>query len=127
MVALPEKTDFNLRYAILKRIENLVTKVVFLSGLCLFCFVTHMLKITCVIKSVFGLACPGCGMTRAFLCAVRLDFVTAFAFHPMFWSLPLLVLYFLYDGRLFKNRKVDVAILALVFIGFLINWVIHFV
>lgn len=124
---MPEKTDFDLRITILKRIENLGTKAAFLAGLALFCLITHELGITCIIKSAFGIACPGCGMTRAVLSAIRLDFITAFALHPMFWSLPLLILYFLYDGRLFKSKKVDVGLLTLILAGFLLSWIVRFI
>lgn len=44
--------------------------------------------IGCVFKLVTGLSCPGCGMTRAWLSAFRLDFSAAFAYHPLFWVVP---------------------------------------
>lgn len=47
------------------------------------------LGITCPIKFLFGVSCPGCGMSRATLHALRLDFLTAFAYHPMWITLPL--------------------------------------
>jgi hypothetical protein len=42
--------------------------------------------ITCPIRYVFGVSCPGCGMTRACISALRLDFTAAFAYHPL-WVL----------------------------------------
>lgn len=47
--------------------------------------------IGCVFKLVTGLSCPGCGMTRAWLAALRLDFPAALAYHPLFWVIPLAV------------------------------------
>ena len=38
---------------------------------------------TCPIKALLGISCPGCGMTRACISAVRLDFVSAFSYHPL--------------------------------------------
>ena len=38
----------------------------------------------CPMKYVLGIACPGCGMTRAWLAVLHLDFSTAFAYHPLF-------------------------------------------
>ena len=38
----------------------------------------------CFIKSVFGVPCPACGMTRAWMSFVRGDFAGAFMFHPLF-------------------------------------------
>lgn len=43
---------------------------------------------TCPIKAVLGISCPGCGMTRACLHAVRLDLAAAFYYHPL-WVLLL--------------------------------------
>ena len=39
----------------------------------------------CPFRFFFGISCPGCGMTRALLAALRLDFAAAFSYHP---SLP---------------------------------------
>ncbi len=43
---------------------------------------------TCPIKWLTGLSCPGCGMTRATLAALRLDFGAAVHYHPLFWLPP---------------------------------------
>lgn len=40
----------------------------------------------CPIKLFLGISCPGCGMTRACLYAVRFDFAAAFYHHPL-WVL----------------------------------------
>ncbi len=39
--------------------------------------------IVCPVRCFFGIPCPGCGMTRALLSALRLDFSAAFAYHPL--------------------------------------------
>lgn len=46
----------------------------------------------CRIKTLTGLPCPTCGMTRAWLSALSLDLSSAFSWHPLFWTVPLLVL-----------------------------------
>lgn len=51
--------------------------------LCLFA-----VGITCPIKHVTGISCPGCGMSRAWFHALTLDFAGAFAYHPLFWLVP---------------------------------------
>lgn len=38
----------------------------------------------CPVRLIFGIECPSCGMTRAFLSALRLDFKAAFSYHPLF-------------------------------------------
>ena len=42
--------------------------------------------VTCPIRYVWGVSCPGCGMTRACVSALRFDFIAAFAYHPL-WVL----------------------------------------
>ena len=34
----------------------------------------------CPFRFFFGISCPGCGMTRALLAALRLDFAAAFSY-----------------------------------------------
>ena len=72
----------------------------------------------CMFRRVTGLPCLTCGMSRAWLCALRLDFAGAFFWHPLFWTLPLLVLLFLFCNRLPKKAVVAAAaILAVLFAG----------
>lgn len=49
----------------------------------------YLLDIGCVFRLMTGIPCPGCGMTRAWLAALRLDFAAAFAYHPLFWVVPI--------------------------------------
>ena len=42
----------------------------------------------CFFRRVFGIPCPGCGMTRAVFCALRGDFSGAFSYHPLWILLP---------------------------------------
>jgi len=44
-----------------------------------------MVGIPCPIKLLTGLSCPGCGLTRAWLCALQGDLAGALAYHPLFW------------------------------------------
>lgn len=47
----------------------------------------------CPTKVLFGIPCPGCGLTRAYFAAFRLDFKQAFSYHPLF---PVAVPFLLY-------------------------------
>ena len=55
----------------------------------------HFLGITCPIKYMTGISCPGCGMTRAVLSAATFHFQKAFSYHPLWVLMPVwaLVLY----------------------------------
>lgn len=86
-----------------------------------------IIKPTCPFLWLFHIPCLGCGMTRAWFRVLELDFMGAFQMHAMFWSVPLLGLYYLYDWKLFRNRWVDGTVLVLLGLGFVANWVFHLI
>ena len=45
----------------------------------------------CILKLTIGFPCPGCGMTRAMLALLRLDFIKAFEYNPFIFALPIVV------------------------------------
>lgn len=47
----------------------------------------------CPFYSITGIPCPGCGMTRAFLAAVRMDWRQALRWNPMVYPFALCCLY----------------------------------
>ena len=50
--------------------------------------VLFALGITCPIKYLLGISCPGCGMSRAVWALLRLDFAAAAYYHPLCFALP---------------------------------------
>ena len=48
--------------------------------------------ITCPIKFITGISCAGCGMSRAWMAFLHLDIAKAFAYHPLFWLVPIAVI-----------------------------------
>ncbi len=86
-----------------------------------------LLKVPCVFLHITGIECLGCGMTRALLEAIQLDFASAFEYHKMFWSLPILGIYILFDGKPFKNRIINFGVIILIGIGFICNWVFNLI
>ena len=65
----------------------------------------YILDIGCMVKYLFGVPCPGCGLTRAWLAVFRGDFSAAFAWHPLFWAAPVFIIWgVLYNGAVFKKR-----------------------
>lgn len=89
----------------------------------LFLVLMWRLNIGCLWQAVFDIPCIGCGMTRACLSAIKLNFASAFAYHPMFWSLPILYFYILKDGLLFKNKFLNYSLLAVIAAGFIISYI----
>jgi hypothetical protein len=57
-----------------------------------FYIVLALLGIGCPVHALTGIPCAGCGMTRAYLSLLHLDFRGAFFYHPLFWMVPLVVL-----------------------------------
>ena len=88
--------------------------------------VLYFLEVPCLFQHLFHIPCLGCGMTRALISAIQLDFVAAFRYHPMFWSLPFIGLYLIANGNLF-GKKMDRIILVAILVGFLINWIMKMV
>ena len=83
------------------------------------------LKLPCVWRGIFGIICPGCGMSRAWLAVLQMDLAKAFSFHPMFWSVPVLALYILFDGQLFRSKWVNYGLLGLILAGFIVSYIIR--
>jgi len=82
-----------------------------------------LFDVSCFIKYVTGVSCPGCGMTHALMKALTFDFREAFRYHPMFWSVPVLFLYFFKDGVLFKNKILNLGVFIAILSGFMVNWI----
>lgn len=99
---------------------KIIVTAVYLGTVALF----YKFGISCVFQSIFGVCCPGCGMTRALLAALRLDLSVAFSYHPMFWSVPLLFLYFWLDDGIFPKKIWNALLLCGIGAGFLVNWIV---
>lgn len=66
----------------------------------------------CPIYNVFGVTCPGCGLTRAWLCFLRGDWRGALSYHLLFFPAPFFILLFAYRDALPKSRWIDGGLLA---------------
>jgi hypothetical protein len=74
--------------------------------LCLYTAFTFFVTDTvCFVYATFGVPCPGCGMTRAWLAVFRLDFLTAFKMHPLFPYVPVLAAAIIFKYIKFKNKN----------------------
>lgn len=73
--------------------------------------------ITCLIRMVFDVPCPFCGMTRAWLSALQFDFSKAYDYHPLFWLFPffLLLLIPLLAGSTNKKLMTLAIVVATIF------------
>ncbi len=71
----------------------------------------------CIFRYLTGIPCISCGMSRAWLAALRLDLVQALYYHPMFWSVPVLALFLIFDGKLFPSRRLNTLVLGAILLG----------
>ena len=83
----------------------------------------HLL--TCPIKHLFGIDCPGCGMQRSFLALMRGDVSASLKFHPA--ALPLLVLVAFTLVHLKVDFKFGALLIKMLFIGIAIIIVIKYI
>ena len=91
-----------------------------------FVFIMWMLNIPCPIKHVTGISCAGCGMSRAILSALKLDFSSAFAYHPLWVVVIPAVIALVLLGANGKKRASNVLLVSLCAL-FFITWIIRIV
>lgn len=106
----------------MKPYKNLKEKLIISAVILVYAAIRQLMGLPCILLRLTGYPCPGCGMTRALLAALQLRVVDAFQYHWMFWTLPLLYLCFLKDGKLFSTPLWNGILYAGIMTGFLINW-----
>ena len=100
-----------------KKPANLRWKLLFLGLYALLLLMWILLRLPCIFRTVTGIPCPTCGLTRAWLSALQMDFTGAIRQYPMFWSIPVLILFLIFDGEVFPSRKVNLWIIATLVLG----------
>ena len=77
----------------------------------LFYFLSKLFGSICPTYRILGICCPFCGMTRAHLAAMRLDFSTATYYNPVFY-LGVPCVFFMIHEKLFlpKYNKLRIVI-----------------
>ena len=76
----------------------------------------------CPIKLLLGVSCPGCGMTRAVLAALRFDFASAFFYHPLWIFLPAFGILYL----LLQRRRSERSVALLLIVGCAVMLAVYF-
>lgn len=86
----------------MKKWQNL--KAVFIIAVFYF-ILEYVFGITCPIRYLTGISCAGCGMSRAWMCLLRLDFAGAFRYHPLFGIPAVGAVLFLFWDRISNRMK----------------------
>ena len=58
----------------------------------------------CVFYNVFGVVCPGCGVTRAWLSLLSFDLIGALRFHALFLLIPPYLWFLIHGGCSFLSQ-----------------------
>lgn len=122
------------RISLFTNVARDTIKLLFVIAIC--ALGLYVTDIGCIVRFVAGVSCPGCGLTRAWLCALRFDFDAALAFHPLFWSVPLVVLAaiaydcacrpsFAANPSARRMRTVLRVVLVLILIAFVSVWFVR--
>lgn len=82
--------------------------------------VLSLAGIGCPIKFVTGISCLGCGMTRAWLAVLRLDFAAAFYYHPLFMLPPIAAVLYLSKAKI--NKKLYRILILTICASFIIMY-----
>lgn len=77
----------------------------------------------CVFIELFGIPCPGCGMTRALLSVLRFDFIQAIKYNVIIFFMPYLMIYVWFDLK----HKIHKVFLGIIGIATIFNWIIKII
>ena len=108
----------------MRKINHPKEKAFFFLGVLLYVILLRLCGSTCLIRTVLRIPCPGCGMTRALLSLLTLDISQALAYHPLVFLTPLLLLYYLFDGRLLGKRT-DTVLITGMAVAFVAVWLLR--
>lgn len=74
----------------------------------------YVLGIGCPIKYMTGISCPGCGMTRAVVECIHLDFIRAWYYHPLFFTLPIIIIVLFFWAKIPSRIRKTMMIACIV-------------
>lgn len=107
----------------MNELKDIKQKLLLTAGILGMIALMYITGFGCLFRRVTTLPCLGCGMTRAMLSALKLDFATAFQYHAMFWAVPLMYLYLIYDLKPFRSNVVNYVVGGVLIVGFIGNWI----
>lgn len=104
-----------------------MNKRLFLRHLLIFAVVCVLLPVGCPVYRIFGIPCPCCGVTRAWLRCLSGDVRGAFAYNAFFLLIPGAVLLFAHRDALPTRwkRPADICLIAFgaaLFLYNLLRW-----
>ena len=102
----------------MKMTKKLKELAIICGALCFYCLLLFVSGVGCPLRFLFGIPCPGCGMTSALFSAITFNFTNAFSYHPLWFTVPIgavtLMFFYLYDKK--KPLGITAVILAVLFV-----------
>lgn len=80
----------------------------------------------CRVRTVLGIPCPSCGMTRAYKALLTGDIRLAFQMHPLFWLPPAIAVLCYFKRGLLRNKWFWMAAIALLLLVYAIRMALLF-
>lgn len=108
-----------------KKNRYLPAKLIFTAAYLAFAALWYTHDLPCIFRAALGIECPGCGTTRAWLAAFSGSLREAFEYNPLFWAVPVLYMFILYDGHVSGNDRIDRAVLFTILAGYLILFLLR--
>lgn len=89
------------------------------------------ITVGCPLKRIFGIPCPGCGMTRACLSMLSFNFKEMLFFHPLAPLVPFMGAVFVFKdtaigSRIWNCTPFLAALLIAVLLTYIIRMVLYF-
>lgn len=105
--------------------NKIIIKILCILLVCGLYFILSCFNVPCIFRELFNIPCPGCGMTRALRSLINLNFYKALQYHPMIYCMPVVILYIVMDGKIFKNKLFNNIILFVILIGFAVCYIVR--
>lgn len=109
----------------MRKPTNLALKLMFFALFIALAGLAVLFHYQCPILRLTGIICPGCGMSRAWLAVLHLDFEQAFYYNPVFWFIPVIMLFILFDFRLFKKRMLNIFAVSLLSMVVMTSYIVR--
>lgn len=114
--------------------KNKILVIALYFGLLLIFLICLKFNVSCLIKKIFHIPCPACGMTRAFILILQFKIIESFSYNILAFPLFLLLgLAFILDiidlilkkDYLSKMLKIIVKLFPLIIVLLLISWLVN--
>ena len=103
-------------------------RILVLSALLFVVILIWKIEPGCLVQRFLNVPCPTCGMTRAFFALINGDIKLSLNYHPMIWSVPVLMCMFLFYENFFTGRpkRASQILLILIILLFIVNYLCNF-